>query len=462
MLRIFRHYVSHRVLALLVMDGAAVFASIFAGPGLDRLGLAPIQPGPGPSLSKALVLTVIVLMMLYLAQLYDLSRGYGRRELLLRLLIALGGAYLLVAAVGYLGPALRLGRTAYVLSFTLCFIAIFSVRLIYGRVGHNAGIRRRLLILGSSRPAQIIADAVNGAHPSYEMVGCTESQPSTGEQLTGVRILGKMEDLGRISRATHPDVIVVALTQRRQSLPLAEVLECKLRGIEVEDWPSFYEKLMGKIHLTELRPSWLIFADGFKRGGVSLAVKCGMDFVLAVVGLLLSLPVFALIALLIRLDSPGPVFYRQERLGQGGKTFWLIKFRSMRQDAERETGPVWAGDGDTRVTRVGRFLRRTRLDEVPQLINILRSEMSMVGPRPERPAFVRELQEKIPLFLYRLAVKPGITGWAQVNYRYGSTVEDALEKLQYDLYYIKNRSIFLDLLILLQTLQVVLCGRGSR
>jgi exopolysaccharide biosynthesis polyprenyl glycosylphosphotransferase len=187
-----------------------------------------------------------------------------------------------------------------------------------------------------------------------------------------------------------------------------------------------------------------------------------MDVLLAVLGLVLTLPLFPLIALLIKRDSPGPVFYRQERLGKGGRIFRLIKFRSMRCDAESTTGPVWAGEHDPRVTRVGRVLRRARLDEVPQLINVLRGEMSVVGPRPERPAFVSQLQEKVPFYIHRLAMKPGVTGWAQVKYRYGSSVEDALEKLQYDLYYIKNLSVFLDLLILLQTVQIVLLGRGSR
>ncbi len=461
--RIFRHYVSSHVLALAAMEGCVVFASVFAGLELDRIGLEALQPGPGPALPKALALSLLVLTMLYVAQVYDLHHVYGRHELLLRVFLAFVGAYLLMAMGGYLGSFLLLGRKTYSLSFLLSFVAVFGIRLAYRHSIRNPRNRRRLLLLGSGRPAEVIADIVNGSHPNYEVVGCVDGQPERmGQTLPGVNILGTVEDMARVSRTVRPDVIVVALAERRRSLPLSAILECKLEGIEVEDWPTFYEKLMGKIYLSELRPSWLIFSDGFKTNTITLAAKRGMDILMAVVGLLLSFPFFPLIALLIKLDSPGPVFYRQERVGQGGKIFGLIKFRSMQRDAERQTGPVWAGEHDPRVTRMGRILRRSRLDELPQLINVLRGELSMVGPRPERPAFVSELQEKVPFYLYRLVVKPGITGWAQVKYRYGSSIEDALEKLQYDFYYIKNLSIFLDLLILLQTLHVVLLGRGSR
>ncbi len=461
--RIFRHYVSYHLLALLGMEAWIVFASAFAGLQLDRLGLEPFDPGPGPILPKALVLTVLALILLHFCQLYDLRRVYGRRELFLRLFLAFAGIYLLMAALGYSTPALRLGRGAFAFSFVLSFIAVFCIRLAYEHLLQSARNRRRLLLLGSGRPAQIIADAVNGSHPQYEVVGCVDGRPDLAEnQLNGVRILGTMGDLGTISRTTRPDILVVAVTERRQSLPVPAILDCKLKGIDVEDWPDFYEKLTGKILLTDLRPSWLIFSDGFRRRGATLAVKRAIDLGLGIAGLTVALPLLPLIALLIKLDSRGPVFYRQERLGEGGQPFWLVKFRSMRPDAEERSGPIWAGERDPRVTRVGRFLRHSRLDELPQLINVVRGQMSLIGPRPERPAFVSQLQEKIPFYIHRLAVKPGITGWAQVKYHYGASVEDALEKLQYDFYYIKNLSIFLDLLILLQTLQVVIFARGSR
>ena len=461
--RIFRHYVPYYLLALLVMEGWIIFAATFASLHVPPIGSSPIYPGPGPLVPKALVLSLLVLMMLHLSELYDLGRVHGSRELLLRLFLAFSGAYLLMAALSYLAPGLSLGRKAYALSFVLSFTTVVGIRLLYRQLIQNPRSQRRLLLLGSGRPAQIIVDAVNGSHPDYKILGSVNGlHEGVSEPVNGTKILGAVDDLGRISRATRPDVIVVALTERRRSLPLPAVLECKLQGIDVEDWPTFYEKLTGKILVTDLRPSWLVFSDGFGTSHVTLRAKRVMDFLLAGVSLLLTLPLSLLAAILIKLDSPGPVLYRQERLGQGGKRFRLLKFRSMRHDAERETGPVWAGERDPRVTRVGRILRRSRLDELPQLISVLKGEMSLVGPRPERPAFVRELQEKIPFYVHRLAVKPGITGWAQVKYPYGSTVEDALEKLQYDLYYIKNLSIFLDLLILLHTLQVVMFGKGSR
>lgn len=459
--RIFRHYVSYHLLALLSTDAFVAFASILAGLHLEGFGPGPVTDGL--FVLKALTGTLLVMMVFHLSQRYDTHRVYGRRELALRLLLGLGAAYVLIAALGYPGSALRMGPTAYTLSFVFSFVGILTVQLLYSQVNPHSRNRRRLLLLGSGRPAQVIADTVNGSNPTYEMLGCIDalSHPA-GEAPRGVKMLGRVEDLPSVSRATRPDVIVVALTERRRSLPLPAILECKFQGIEVEDWPTFYEKLTGKILLTDLRPSWLIFSEGFSTNNATVVVKRWIDVTFSALTILMTLPLWPLLALAIRLESPGPVFYRQSRIGKGGKVFSLIKFRSMRQDAEVGTGPVWATENDPRITRVGRFLRRSRLDELPQLVNVIAGHMSLVGPRPERPSFVSELQEQIPFYINRLAVKPGVTGWAQVKYHYGSTVEDAIEKLQYDFYYIKNMSIFLDLLILLQTVQVVLFARGSR
>jgi sugar transferase (PEP-CTERM system associated) len=260
----------------------------------------------------------------------------------------------------------------------------------------------------------------------------------------------------------QPDLVVVALSEMRGAFAVKDLLECRVRGIQVEDWPTFYEKQTGKVLVTGLRPSWLIFSDGFVKTHLTQALKRTMDVVLAAVGLVLAVPIILIVGVAVKLDSPGPVLFRQRRVGQHGVIFVLNKFRSMYADAERHSGPVWASEHDPRVTGVGRLLRRTRLDEIPQLVNVLVGEMSFIGPRPERPEFVRMLQQRIPLYMERLSVRPGITGWAQIRHRYSASVEDALDKLQYDLYYIKNLSPFLDLLILLGTIQVVLFGRGSR
>jgi sugar transferase (PEP-CTERM system associated) len=254
--------------------------------------------------------------------------------------------------------------------------------------------------------------------------------------------------------------VVVAQIERRGQFPAKALLDCRLQGIQVEDWPTFYEKATGKILVTSLRPSWLIFADGFVKTRRTEVVKRFLDMSLAFIGLVLALPVMAAVAIAIKLDSRGAVLFRQPRLGQNGSVFILNKFRSMREDAEKDTGPVWARNSDPRATRIGALLRKTRLDELPQLFNVLVGHMSFIGPRPERPEFVYDLQKAIPYYMERLSVKPGITGWAQVRYPYGASVDDALQKLQYDLYYIKNLSLFLDLLILLNTVQVVLFARG--
>jgi sugar transferase (PEP-CTERM system associated) len=247
----------------------------------------------------------------------------------------------------------------------------------------------------------------------------------------------------------------------RGTFPFNEILDCKLQGVRVEDWPTFYEKLTGKIVIKNLRPSWIIFADGFTRNNITEAIKRLIDVLLAILGLCFSFPLMIIISVLTKIDSAGPIFFRQERVGKNGKIFTLIKFRTMVADAEKHTGPVWAQNSDPRVTRLGKLLRRTGMDEIPQLFNVLKGDMSFVGPRPERPHFVAELQDKIPYYSQRLAVRPGVTGWAQVRYGYGATVEDAIEKLEYDLYYIKNMSTFLDFLIILSTMHKVIFAKVS-
>jgi sugar transferase (PEP-CTERM system associated) len=267
--------------------------------------------------------------------------------------------------------------------------------------------------------------------------------------------------LAEIVERERVDVIAVALEDRRASLPVEDLLACRLSGVTVCEQESLYERIAGKIAVDALRPSYLIFNEGFARSPWSDLVKRAFDLLLSLVLFALTWPLMLAAALCVRLDSPGPVLFRQERVGRDGRVFTLLKFRSMRADAEQATGPVWATRDDPRITRVGRWLRRTRLDELPQLVNVLAGDMSIVGPRPERPNFVEELSARIPYFRQRHIVKPGLTGWAQINYRYGSTFEDAVEKLQYDLYYIKNRSVLFDLSILFNTVKIVLLRKGT-
>jgi sugar transferase (PEP-CTERM system associated) len=331
------------------------------------------------------------------------------------------------------------------------------------RVHVARGLRERVLVLGVGPAAgRLIELQTTGARP-FTVVGFLSDAPGAFEELpSGTELVGKARDILAIVEELQPDVVVVALRDMRGAFPASDLLECRTRGIRVEDWPSFYEKQTGKILVTGMRPSWLIFSDGFVKTRFTQMVKRAVDIALSLLGLTVAAPLMALVAILVKLDSKGPVLFRQERVGQYGRVFVLKKFRSMRVDAERDGHAVWASEDDPRATRIGRFLRRSRLDELPQLVNILVGEMSFIGPRPERPEFVQRLQQRIPFYVERHSVKPGLTGWAQVRHQYTASVEGTLEKLQYDLYYIKNLSLFLDMLILVSTVQVVLFGRGAR
>ncbi len=277
-----------------------------------------------------------------------------------------------------------------------------------------------------------------------------------------VRIIGDCSLIHKIARKRKVDRIIVAMEERRGRLPIEELLKCRMEGISVEEGIAFYEYLTGKLLIEKTYPSFFIFSNGFIKSTYHRVVKAAMDYFISSVGLIISLPIMLLVGLAIKIESPGPIFYRQERLGKNGQTFRFLKFRSMREDAEKETGPVWAAENDERITWVGKIIRKLRMDEIPQMINILRGEMSLVGPRPERPHFVEQLKDEIPFYEKRHAVKPGITGWAQIEYPYGASKEDALEKLKYDLYYIKNMSLFFDLIILFKTLRIVLFRSGAR
>ncbi|HUG37544.1 MAG TPA: TIGR03013 family XrtA/PEP-CTERM system glycosyltransferase, partial [Candidatus Limnocylindrales bacterium] len=385
----------------------------------------------------------------------------GRREMLARLLTSQAVAGLLVAAGGFVLPELRLGRFVFFAAGAVMTLGLALWRLAWLGPWSHGRMKIRVLVLGTGVIGKLISSLeISGSRP-FRIVGFLDDNPSAPDTIPAPHaLLGKIKDLASIVDETEPDLIVVAQMNRRGNFPAKALLDCRMRGIQVEDWPTFYEKETGKILVTDLRPSWLIFSDGFVKTARTEIIKRTVDMALSLVGLLLALPIMALVGLAIKLESAGPVLFRQPRLGQNGRVFILNKFRSMRRDAEKETGPVWATERDPRTTRVGALLRRTRLDELPQLFNVLVGDMSFIGPRPERPEFVYELQKQIPFYMERLSVKPGITGWAQVQYGYGASVEDALEKLQYDLYYIKNLSLFLDLLILLNTIQVVVFARG--
>ena len=323
--------------------------------------------------------------------------------------------------------------------------------------------RSRTLIFGSGEAARVVGRTLSSADPDVDIVGYYPGPNEKHPAVPAEELLPAGRSLIETAHERRVDEIVVALTERRAgSMPLRELLDCKLQGMKVYDINSHFEKRLGQIRVDYLNAGWLIFGDGFNQGLGRTVVKRAFDIVCASVLIVLLLPLMLLAALGIKLDSRGPVLYRQERVGLDNKPFQVVKFRSMRQDAEKDGKPRWATTGDDRVTRLGRVIRVSRIDELPQLFSVLKGDMSLVGPRPERPYFVGRLTQEIPFYAVRHSVKPGVTGWAQVRYQYGSTVEDSQEKLQYDLFYVKNHSLLLDLKILFETVHVVLTGKGAR
>ncbi len=456
MLRLYRHYVPAAVFAMIAADLAVVALAILSA---EKLGY---WSPDGALWGKAAVVAGVIMLVLYLADLYKVDFRVRRVELASRLLVALAAGATIIAAIGFAFPVFRFGRLTFLHIVGVTTLGLLGSRLAWIALGPKRRLSHRVLVLGVGSSAAALPELqFSGARP-FTILGFLEDAPDAADRVpSGFELLGKTKDLLSLADELEPDLVLVALAEMRRALPAEDLLECRLRGINVEEWPTFYEKQTGKILVANLRPSWLIFSDGFVKTETTRMVKRAMDVGLALVGLALSLPVMAVVALAIKLDSPGPVLFRQQRVGERGRVFILNKFRSMFVDAERH-GAVWATAADPRVTRVGRWIRRTRIDELPQFWNVLVGDMSFVGPRPERPEFVGTLQREIPFYMGRHSVRPGITGWAQVRHRYAASVEDSMEKLQYDLYYIKNLSPLLDLVILLSTLQVVLFARGSR
>jgi sugar transferase (PEP-CTERM system associated) len=324
-------------------------------------------------------------------------------------------------------------------------------------------MRQRVLIFGTGTRAKLVGHTLKKSDPNVDLVGYYASPNEVVTEVSAWGLLSPEKSLTDIVMEEQVDEIVVALSERRGgSMPLRELLDCKLQGVRVVDIATHFEKTLGQIRLDSVSAGWLIFGDGFNQGWVRATVKRIFDIVCALILIVVSLPIMLVAAVFILLESGGPIFYLQERVGLNGRLFNVVKFRSMRTDAEKDGKPRWATASDDRVTRVGKVIRKLRIDELPQLFSVLGGDMSLVGPRPERPFFVDKLTQEIPYFAVRQSVKPGVTGWAQVRYQYGATVEDAAEKLQYDLYYVKNHTLFLDLVVLFETVGVVLTGKGAQ
>jgi sugar transferase (PEP-CTERM system associated) len=348
-------------------------------------------------------------------------------------------------------------------TMTLALAGSLLVRAAFHRWSQLGAFKQRVLVLGTGARVTKLAEYAL-RNPNHQVVGYVATQPGKHYVPSGL-VLPKTQEESLLSIAERHRVnqIVLGVRDRRGGgFPVQELLECKMKGIRIVELPTFFEREYRQVMLESLNPSWMVLGDGFRQGFIRNVAKRLFDVTVSTALLVVCLPVLLLAAVCIYLESGLPVFYRQERVGRGGRVFTLYKLRSMRQDAERDGAAQWAAANDDRTTRVGRFLRTSRLDELPQILNVLKGEMSFVGPRPERPVFVDQLAQQIPFYALRHSVKPGITGWAQVRYAYGASVDDAVEKLQHDLYYVKNNSLFLDIMILIATVEVVLWGKGAR
>jgi sugar transferase (PEP-CTERM system associated) len=415
-------------------------------------------------LARAGVVAAIAQLCLFFADMYDLRVVADRQELFVRLLRALAATTIILAVVYFWFPILIVGRGVFLLTTAFIIPAILFTRLLFDWATSQVQPGERLLLIGTTPAAVALAQEIHErqAELGVQIVGFVDPDPArVGAALFNPGVIGTIDDIPQIVREHSVDRVVVSLADARGRLDMVKLLEIKLAGVTFDHLATVYEEYTGKIAVENLRPSWLIFSEGFRKSRAQIVTKRTLDILVAAVGLILAAPIALAVMALIRLTSPGPIFYRQERVGQHGKRFMVLKFRSMQVDAEKGTGPVWAQKNDARVTPIGRFLRRTRLDEIPQLWNALRGDMSMVGPRPERPSFVADLTKQIPFYGQRHVVKPGVTGWAQVRYTYGASVEDALQKLQYDLYYIKNMSVALDVFVMFQTVKTVVMRRGA-
>jgi sugar transferase (PEP-CTERM system associated) len=413
---------------------------------------------------KAALATAICLAAFYLFDLYDFVVMHNRHELGVRLVQALGLAWIVLGLLFQFVPGLILGRGISLIGALLAMGAMIAWRIMIHWFWGHPSYGERVLIVGSGDSAvEIAREVLSRPDAGYRIAGFVGTDSELlGKSLINPRVIGLTEQLGDVVRREHIDRIVVAMGERRGQFPTEKLLQLSLAGhVSIEEGAAFYERITGRVSLSMIRPSWLIFTGPGRKARLASLSRTLVHRLAALIGVVLSLPIVIVTAILIKLDSRGPIFYKQERVGKNGKTFTLIKFRSMRVDAEKG-GPVWASKGDDRTTRVGKVIRKIRVDEIPQFWNILRGEMSFVGPRPERPHFVAQLAQEIPYYEQRHLIAPGLTGWAQIKYPYGASIEDARQKLQYDLFYIKNYSLVFDAIILFETIKIILFGRGAQ
>jgi sugar transferase (PEP-CTERM system associated) len=462
MIRIFNVYVPANVLMLLISEAALLFGCYTLAAWLRlEMDLEVFLLYDG-GLAAISVVVISIVLANYFQDLYGNLRVRSHTLLIQQTCFALGVAFLVQAVLNYLNRDWELPRWVMFIGSALALVVMPVWRILFSAVVTSPGNRQKVLFVGTSPVVRELAEEFERApERGYASLGFVAEADSSLEA-NHAPVVGRLPELRQAVEKTKPDQIAVGLHERRSQLPVDDLLALRFSGIPIEQAGSLYESTFGRVTIRELRPSDLIFTAGLGPKQSSVQLQSIYSFVIALVLLIVFAPVMLLVALLVKATSKGPVLYRQVRVGKDDKPFTLYKFRSMRVDAEAATGAVWAVKDDPRVTPLGKWLRKLRLDELPQLFNVLRGEMSIVGPRPERPEFTRALEEKIPFYRQRTCVKPGVTGWAQINHKYGDTLEDTIRKLEYDLYYIKHLSFSLDLYIVLSTIKTVLLGRGAQ
>jgi len=465
MIRLGKNYNSVRKTAFVLGEGVLIFlavalASVF-------LMSEPVEPAQvlKDVWLKTLLIVVVTQLCLYFNDLYEKYLSNSFVDLVTGIVQSVGIASVVLALIYFFWPSTIIGRWIFLGSTGFLFAFIMSWRFFYALVVQRRYFTERAMIIGDGELARDIIREIGKSRESGCDIGlivCQENGNKRSALFDDTPVKHGFEKLYDLAKDEEISRIIVALDQRRGIMPYKELLKCKVNGIGIIDGESFYESATGKILVERINPSWLIFSDGFAKSPAARFVKRLVGLTLSVLMTIFLSPLMVLIAAAIKVDSPGRAIFSQERIGENSEIFTLYKFRSMRADAEKNCGPVWASEEDPRITKVGKIIRKLRLDELPQLWNVIKGDMSFVGPRPERAYFVERLNKIVPYYNERFAVKPGITGWAQIKYPYGASDEDALGKLKYDLYYIKNMSLIMDLVVILHTVKVVLLGRGAR
>ena len=464
-IRVFGHYVYASMAALALIEALVFFAAVYAAALVRFHGalghLVGDQRADGALWPRALLFSAIMVLCLLAFGLYSARQRARLFGVALRIVLAVLMAFAVASALFYLIPNLWIGRGVVGLATLGAFLGMFISRSVFSQVVDENRLKRRVLVYGAGKSAAAIAGIRRRSdRRGFHVVGYVPAPGERREVTDG--LLEPSEGLVRLCARLDASEVVVAMDDRRRGFPIAELLQCRLAGVDVTEQLSFLERETGRVRIDILNPAWMIFGEGFRRDPLRRLTGRLLDLAAGLAVLAVASPFMLASAIAIKLEDgwAAPVFYRQRRVGLLGRHYDLLKFRSMRVDAEKDGQAQWAAKNDPRVTRVGAFIRKVRIDELPQLLNVLRGQMSLVGPRPERPEFVAELAERLPYYHERHSVKPGITGWAQLCYPYGSSEQDALEKLQYDLYYVKNNTLLFDLAILLQTAEVVFLGKG--